>query len=119
MDLGSLNLEDIENIINSMSQSDLQQLSSVANEIFSHKEKDSTQKQTNTSDNNSGEGIDFETVTKIASVIGRLSSQPKDPACELLAALKPMLSPERQRKADEAIKMLQIFSLLPILKDLQ
>lgn len=120
MDLGSLNLEDIENIINSMSQSDLQQLSSVANEIFSQGEKESTKKQAdNSGNNNINEGIDFETVTKIASLIGRLSSQPKDPACELLTALKPMLSPERQRKADEAIKMLQIFSLLPILKDLQ
>ena len=68
---------------------------------------------------NKSEGIDFETVTKIASVINRLSSMPKDPGCELLSALKPMLSPERQHKADEAIKIMQIMALLPLLKDLQ
>ena len=35
MDLGSLNLEGIENIINSMSQSDIEELSSLAGEFFS------------------------------------------------------------------------------------
>ena len=98
MDLGSLNLEGIENIITSMSQSDIERLSSMAGEFFGSAEKESSPKQETTG------GIDFETVTKIASVINRLSSMPKDPGCELLTALKPMLSPERRHKADEAIK---------------
>lgn len=115
MDLGSLNLEGIENIINSMSQQDIEQLSSIASEFFSKGEQDSKADKSN----NSGTGIDLETVTKIASVINRLSSMPKDPGCELLSALKPMLSPERRHKADEAIKMMQIMSLLPLLKDLE
>ena len=113
MDLGSLNLEGIENIINSMSQQDIEQLSSIASEFFTTGEKDSKPKQ------DKSEGIDFDTITKIASVISRLSSMPKDPSCELLTALKPMLSPERRHKADEAIKMMQIIALLPMLKDLQ
>lgn len=115
MDLGSLNLENIETIINSMSQKDIEDLSSIASQFFSAG-TDSTQKQKQEEKN---DGIDFETITKIASVLGKLSSQPKDPACELLSALKPMLSPERRHKADEAIKMIQLMSLLPLLKDLQ
>ncbi len=114
MDLGSLNLESIENIINSMSQNDIEQLSSLASEFFSGaQDTGKTQKE------EKSDGIDFETITKIASVLSKLSSQPKDPGCELLTALKPMLSPERRHKADEAIKMMQIISLLPLLKDLQ
>ena len=114
MDLGSLNLDGIENIINSMSQQDIEELSAIASQFFSSNNNSvkPTQEEKN-------DGIDFETITKIASVLGRLSSQPKDPGCELLAALKPMLSPERRHKADEAIKMMQIISLLPLLKDLQ
>ncbi len=114
MDLGSLNLDGIENIINSMSQNDIEELSALASQFFSGDTNTSKPKQEEKSD-----GIDFETITKIASVLGRLSSQPKDPGCELLTALKPMLSPERRHKADEAIKMMQIISLLPLLKDLQ
>ncbi len=115
MDLGSLNLENIENIINSMSQKDIEDLSSIASQFFASG-SDSPQKQ---KQEEKSDGIDFETITKIASVLGKLSSQPKDPACELLSALKPMLSPERRHKADEAIKMIQLMSLLPLLKDLQ
>ena len=114
MDLGSLNLDGIENIINSMSQKDIEDLSALASQFFS-----GTNESANPKQESATEGIDFETVTKIASVLGKLSSQPKDPGCELLTALKPMLSPERRRKADEAIKMMQIISLLPLLKDLQ
>ena len=113
MDLGSLNLEGIENIINSMSQSDIEELSSLAGEFFSGKTKEDKPK------DDSPLGIDFDTVTKIASVMSKLSSMPKDPACELLTALKPMLSPERRHKADEAIKMMQILSFLPLLNDFQ
>ena len=113
MDLGSLNLEGIENIINSMSQSDIEELSSLAGEFFSGRTKDTK------SQEDSSQGIDFETITKIASLMSKLSSMPKDPACGLLTALKPMLSPERRHKADEAIKMLEILSFLPLLNDLQ
>ena len=113
MDLGSLNLDGIENIINSMSQKDIEDLSAIASQLFSGDSNNQKAKQESPS-----EGIDFETVTKIASVLGKLSSQPKDPGCELLTALKPMLSPERRNKADEAIKLMQMFSILPLLKDL-
>ena len=114
MDLGSLNLDNIENIINSMSQNDIDELSALASQFLGSGNNASSPEQEEKSD-----GIDFETITKIASVLSRISSQPKDPGCELLSALKPMLSPERRRKADEAIKMIQLISLLPLLKDLQ
>lgn len=112
MDFGSLNLENIENIINSMSQKDIEDLSTMASQFLGSTDNKTKQEVKN-------DGIDFETITKIASVLGRLSSQPKDPGCELLSALKPMLSPERRHKADEAIKLMQFISLLPLLKDLQ
>ncbi len=113
MDLGSLNLDGIENIINSMSQQDIEKLSSMAGEFFGGNSNSDKHQ------SSAPEGIDFDTVTKIASVINRLSSMPKDPGCELLTALKPLLSPERRHKADEAIKMMQIIAILPMLKDLQ
>ena len=112
MDFGSLNLENIENIINSMSQKDIEDLTAMASQFLGNTDNKAKQEVKNN-------GIDFETITKIASVLGKLSSQPKDPGCELLSALKPMLSPERRHKADEAIKLMQIISLLPLLKDLQ
>ena len=124
MDLGSLNADAIENIINSMSQKDIEDLTAMASQLFSspnsNPEPDSKPNSNPRPEHNDPtDGIDFDTITKIASVLGKLSSQPKDPGCELLTALKPMLSPERRHKADEAIKMMRLISLLPLLKDLQ
>jgi len=34
----------------------------------------------------------------------------------LLHALRPLLGPERQKKLDEAIKLLQLMRVLPLLK---
>ena len=36
---------------------------------------------------------------------------------DLIVALKPHLSPDSQNKADQAIKMLQLLSLIPLLGD--
>lgn len=118
MDLGSLNLEGIENIINSMSQQDIEMLSSIASQ-FSGGTGNSEKTDSTSTERNIADGIDFDTVTKIAGVLGKLSSQPQDPGCQLLMSLKPMLSPQRRHKADEAIKMMQLISILPIIKDLQ
>ena len=122
MDLGSLNSDAIENIINSMSQKDIEDLTAMASHLFSGGNSNSSSNPNSSprpEHNDPTDGIDFDTITKIASVLGKLSSQPKDPGCELLTALKPMLSPERRHKADEAIKMMRLISLLPLLKDLQ
>lgn len=40
-----------------------------------------------------------------------------DPSCDLILALKPLLSKERQQKADKAVKMLRLYNAYIKLKD--
>lgn len=40
-----------------------------------------------------------------------------DPACDLILALKPLLSKERQQKADRAVKMLRLYNAYIKMKD--
>lgn len=40
-----------------------------------------------------------------------------DPGCDLILALKPLLSRERQQKADKAVKMLRLYNAYIKLKD--
>lgn len=123
MDLGSLNLDNLEDIISSLSDSDMEKLSSMASEFFSSGESD--EKNTKKGSDSKNEvpdffsGIDPGMMMKIANLMGKLNSVPNDPRCNFLSSLKPLLSKEKQQKADEAIRMLQLFSLLPLLKDLQ
>ena len=55
--------------------------------------------------------------TMVMNIMGKLKSEQNDDRAKLLLALKPHLSPERQKKADNAVKMLKIVSLLPMIKD--
>ena len=62
-------------------------------------------------------GLSGEEATKILSVLGRLKSKPDDKRTALLSALRPNLSPEKQKKVDNAIKLLKLIDMLPLLKE--
>lgn len=59
----------------------------------------------------------FEDLQAIINIISHLNSQKDDKRTQLLNALKPYLSDQRKSKADNAIKLLKLFELLPLLKD--
>ncbi len=120
MDFGSLNLDNLENIINSLSQSDIEQLSNMAETFLGsdNKQNAGQTKQSREKKDDIPFNFDPQTIAKIMKIMNKLSSRPQDPRCDLLTALKPMLSRNRQKKADEAINMLRILSLLPMLSEL-
>ena len=56
----------------------------------------------------------LQTVMKVAPLLSTIRQEDKN--TRLLRALRPMLGQERQRKLDEAEKMLQMLRILPLLK---
>ncbi len=54
-------------------------------------------------------------MTKLAPLLGQLGRE--DDSTRLLRALRPLLGAERQKKLDEAVKILQMMRLLPLLKE--
>ena len=56
----------------------------------------------------------------LVSRLGPLLSQvnQEDDSTRLLRALRPMLSEQRRQKIDEAVKILQLMRLLPLLRDM-
>lgn len=52
--------------------------------------------------------------TKLAPLLGQMNQE--DDATRLLRALRPLLSPARQKKIDEAVKILQLMRLMPLLQ---
>lgn len=54
-------------------------------------------------------------LTKLAPVLSK--AQQEDSSTQLLHALRPLLSPARQKKVDEAVRILQILHMLPFLKE--
>lgn len=54
---------------------------------------------------------------KLAKILGTLKNSSNDNRSQLLLALRPHLSTERQEKVDKAIKLLRLVSLLPLLQE--
>lgn len=61
-------------------------------------------------------GIDPAMIAKMAGIMKHLNTT-DDKRVQFLNALKPMLSSARQKRADEAMKMLKLFELLPVLRE--
>ncbi len=63
-----------------------------------------------------GDASQLQMLTKLMPMLSSMNTQ--DDTSRLLGALRPFLSNERQRKLDQASKMIKIFRLLPMMKDL-
>ena len=60
--------------------------------------------------------IDIGMILKIMSILSKLNSNKDDKNTKLLLALKPHLKEESRHKADEAAKIMQLLSILPVLQ---
>ncbi|MBQ8304053.1 MAG: hypothetical protein IJX79_03805 [Clostridia bacterium] len=54
---------------------------------------------------------------RVMSLITRFKNQGEDNRTRLLLALKPILSEERAKRVDGAVKLLKLIQLLPLLKE--
>ncbi len=103
---------DIESLLSSVSDEDMAKIKSVAESIMNSNEpKPEKPKETLKAPDFP---IDMNTVSKIMSVMGQMNKE--DYRTRLITDLKPMLNAERQKKADDAVKFLQLMQILPLLK---
>lgn len=59
--------------------------------------------------------IDIESIMKLGEMLSSMNKSDKN--TQLLLALKPHLRPENRQKADNAIKLMKILNMLPLLKE--
>lgn len=85
-------------------------LSEALNAVEAFSQGEETRRDESQSDDG-GFSIDPEMIFKLMSLFEKLQSSRNDPRCNLIRALKPLLSPSRQKKAETAIELLKIFSL--------
>ena len=120
MDIQDINMEEISQILSSLSDDDVEQLKGVAASFFPGSGTNETKKSAKSQPpGENGEQLDFESMKKIMEIMKLLKSDVRDPRCDLLYALKPMLKKERQQRVDQAAKMLQLLSVLPRLRELE
>lgn len=101
---------DINEILSSLSSDDIEQLKEAANSILGGE-----QKQTNEPSQPDINLFNPAILSNLGMLSKALSGD--DDRTALIKALKPMLSDERKQKADEAIKILKLLQLMPLLQE--
>ena len=102
-------MDSIADILSGLSAQDIESLKETAAALFGKQEEQSSP------DPLSSLGIDAQMISKISEILQAMNRE--DSRCELIKALKPLLRPERQHRADEAIRLLRIISMLPLLRE--
>lgn len=114
-------MDSIRELLDSVSPEDLERLKSVAQNLMqdsgggqSGKKEEAHQK----GSENAGAGLSSmlgdDMAKTLAAVAGRMHEE--DDRTRFLQALRPLLSEERQKKADEAMRFLRLMDMLPLLK---
>lgn len=104
---------DINEILSSLTPDDIEGLKATAEAVFGGSEQ--KQSKTNTADIFSS--IDPKMIGKLTKIMGAMNGEPNR-RCRLIEALKPNLSPERQKRADQAIQILKLLEILPLINNL-
>lgn len=114
-----MNESDISGILSSLSESDIENLKKTAQSIFGAKVQDGKNTEAKappTPTELSAMGFpDISVVSKLAPIISEFGKH--DEKADFIAALKPMLSNERRKKADEAIRLMKLIDVIPMLKN--
>ncbi len=117
-------MDQINEILASLSDEDMDSLKTLANSLLGSDFSENDNGDNSPSDcsfddyNNPFSSLDPAMIAKIGMIISKLNSKKDDDRVRLIMALKPMLSDKRKARADEAIKMMSLFEILPELKNL-
>lgn len=122
----------INDILSSLSNEDIEMLKGVAGSILNRSDDGTEPPQQNTRQNSQTaqnpsaaqqlNGLnfnsdDFAMIMKAKTIFDRMNKTSSKNA-DLINALKPHLSEQSRQKADQAIRILKLFDILPYLKDL-
>ena len=117
MDPPDFNFESIGDILGSLSQEDIEKLSSIAGQFMGAQSEDNAEENCGFGNEGGGFGgfnIDPDMLFRLMNIMQKLQSRQNDPRCNLIQALKPLLSPQRRQKADTAIELLRLMSIFSL-----
>ena len=102
---------DLSELIGSLSEQDMQKLQETASAFFGAQKEAPPKEETALS----LPGFTPELLGQAAKISSALSKS--DPRSDFMLALKPLLSPGRQKKADEAAMMIKLFGVLGAMRE--
>ena len=107
---------DINEILSSLTPDDIEGLKATAEAVFG-KESEPKGNKAQPSGADMFSSIDPKMIGKLTKIMGAMNNE-SGRRCKLIEALKPNLSPERQKRADQAIQILKLLEILPLINKL-
>ncbi len=104
-----MNMSDINSLLDGLSDEDMASLSDAAQQLFG-----SQQAQEPAPDIFGG--INPDMLAKIMQIMPLLTNAGENNRTRLISALKPMLSKARRKKADEAMQIMRLLEILPMIR---
>lgn len=117
---------DISSILNSLSAEDMENIKKAASSFMGNLGETKEPPQEKPPENKKGgdsagdifSGLGMPDLSQLASLAPVLQAfNSHDERLDFINALKPLLSEERRHKADEAMKLVRLMSVLPLLRE--
>ncbi len=114
---------DIGSLLNSLSPQDIENIKSVAADFLGNSkspEKDTPKPQTTASlpDLSTLSNLNMPDLSQISALLPILNAfNSHDSRIDFIEALKPLLSEGKRQKADEAMKLVRLMSVIPLLRE--
>lgn len=109
-------MDNINDILSGLTDEDFENLRAAADSIFGSSEEEKSESEFGSMPDFSSILGNAQMLSKLGSIMGAMNKT--DCRTKLIEALKPLLSEKRRRKADEAMQMMKMFELLPMLTNL-
>ncbi len=103
---------DLNSILSSLTQEDMAHLSDMAQQLFGGQGNEPPEAQ---AEPPAFGGVDPELMSKLMKILPLLQRGGDSERARLIQALKPLLSRSRRQKADEALRLLRLIEIIPLL----
>ena len=109
---------DINSILNSLSQEDMENIKNIASDFLGNNTQNNVTKQKNIPNVPDLSELGMPDLSQLSALVPIMQAfnQP-DERLQFINALKPLLSQEKRQKADEAMKLVRLISVLPLLRE--
>ena len=108
-----MSMPDINSLLDGLSADDLSALGDLAQQILGNSAAEKNEPASDIFG-----GIDPSMIAKLMQIMPMLQSGEND-RTRLICALKPLLSKRRRQKADEAMQLIKLLEILPLISTLQ
>lgn len=107
-------MDSINDILSSLTDDDIENLREAAASLFGNTESDGKKSDSSSAIPDFANILgNAQMMAKLSSVMGAMNKS--DNRTRLIEALKPLLSDKRRRKADEAMQMMKLMEMLPMI----